>query len=1005
MTSGRRHWGATTVSTLIALAVLTVGLLSLTSAGHLPGSVADAAPAPDGPARPRAPVAPVGGNPIQLRIDSMSPRVVTSTGPGELTVTGMLTNAGDQPVGDVEVRAQRSDRLRTDGDIRTALSGDAADDAVTPSFTRLADELAPGQQVPIELTVPLRGPETASLALARTGIYDLLINVNGVPAGGDQARLAGVHALLPVLGLPAVSGRAAETTAAEPAGAAQQVSVLYPIADRPRRLPTGPAEPVLLGDDQLATDLANGGRLDGLLDALEAGAPAGSPMHQAVCLAIDPDLLRTVSDMANPNGYQVRGPTGTETAGRGTGAADDWLKRLRTDVAGRCVMALPYADADIVALSRAGLGDLTAYATRGGARIVADILRTQVRTEATWPADGLLDERSLTDFARAGGRTVVLSADAVSSGKAARGATGGTVRLSAPGSTTMGLLTDPLVSLAAYGPSSSEDRTLTSRLSSVTGSDPVNPTGSGGTLSDQNTIGAVAYRALGAGSASTPLLVAPPHQWRTTAADAKELLGSIATLVTSGRLAAAPLGGAPTDGAEPAGTAASLVYPLRAGAREVPTSVTNRLREDRNATEQLRAAAIALPGIGSTPDQVFNPVTEGILRAGSAVWRGRGELSEAATKVITDRVRLLRSLVRVLEPPSPYALGDKEAPLPITLSNQLPVGMQVRVQLSDTPGLRITSMTPDPLQPIPPMGQLQVKANAQLNKSGTFSVEARLTTQNGVSLGTPSRLQVRSTVYGTVTLWLTGIAFVLLVVLAMRRIIRRIRGGNSEEDRRARTAPSEPTPAAPPEPIPSEPSEAVGAARSMSGPATISTPISAVAEPGTRSGPPRGARIRGPVGPARSITPVARNNLLGYPNQPPRGSDQQGPVRGLPGNPAQNVPPPAGGRPRHQSQQPRNPGPVRNRATPPNPTPPLPPNGPARPMRGAPAANGRQDPNRNGRPPAPPSGDNRAPERPEATGAAQAPDQPDSDQPARQGGEPRARRNPEKTMPVHRTRQ
>ncbi|WP_028938558.1 DUF6049 family protein [Pseudonocardia spinosispora] len=996
------------MSTLIALAVLTVGLLSLTASGHLSGSVADAAPSPDATARPRAPVAPVGSNPIQLRIDSMSPRVVTSTGPGELTVTGMLTNAGDQPVGDVEVRAQRSDRLRTDGDLRTALSGDAADDAITPSFTRLADELAPGQQVPIELTVPLRGTETASLALQRTGIYDLLINVNGVPAGGDQARLAGVHALLPVLGLPAVGGRAAETTPAEPAGAAQPVSVLYPIADQPRRLPTGPAEPVLLGDDQLGTDLAKGGRLDGLLDALEAGAPAGSPMHQAVCLAIDPDLLRTVSDMAGPNGYRVRGPNGAEVDGRGATAANTWLNRLRTDAAGRCVMALPYADADIVALSRAGLGDMTAYATRGGARIVADVLRTQVRTDATWPADGLLDERSLTDFARAGGRTVVLSADAVSSGKAARGATGGTVRLSAPGSTTVGLLTDPLVSLAASGPPSSEDRTLTSRLSSVTGSDPVNPTGSGGTLSDQNTIGAVAYRALGTASASTPLLVAPPHQWHTTGADAKELLGSIATLVTSGRLVAAPLGGAATEGAEPAGTAASLVYPLRAGAREVPTSVTTRLRDDRNATEQLRAAAVALPGVGSTPDQVFNPVTEGILRAGSAVWRGRGELSEAATKVITDRVRLLRSLVRVLEPPSPYALGDKEAPLPITLSNGLPVGMQVRVQLSDTPGLRIASMTPDPLPPIPPMGRLQVKANAQLNKSGTFSVEARLTTRNGVVLGTPSRLQLRSTVYGTVTLWLTGIAFVLLVVLAMRRIIRRIRGGNSEEDRRARTAPSEPTPA---EPTPAEatpaeatPAEAVASARSMSGPATISTPISAVAEPGPQPGPPRGARIRGPVGPARSINPVARNNLLGYPNQPPRGSTPQGPVRGLPGNPAQNVPPPTGRPPRAQNQPPRSPaqGPVRS------PMPP-PPAGPARPRRVAPGANGQQDPNRqpnpNGRPPAPPAGENRATERPDTTGAAQAPDRPDTDQPAQQGGKPRARRNPEKTMPVHRTRQ
>jgi hypothetical protein len=251
----------------------------------------------------------------------------------------------------------------------------------------------------------------------------------------------------------------------------------------------------------------------------------------------------------------------------------------------------------------------------------------------------------------------------------------------------------------------------------------------------------------------------------------------VARLIAGGQFRSTPLIGGPGAG-DPANLAtnASLVYPLRAGAREVPTSVTANLKIARDGANQLRSAAYAEPGVGNTPAQVFDPVTEGLLRAASAVSRGRESDSVAAAKVISDRVRLLRSSVRVLEPPSPFALGDRAAPLPITLANGLPVGMNVQVVLSKTPGLRT-----DPIaaQRIPPLGRLQLRVNAQLSRSGQFSVEARLTTLAGAQLGPVSRLQIRSTAYGTITLWLTGVAGALLVILAGRRITRRIRAARS----------------------------------------------------------------------------------------------------------------------------------------------------------------------------------------------------------------------------------
>jgi hypothetical protein len=906
-------------TTLVAFAVLTV-TATLVLLASLPG-LAAAAPAghpaqADSASRPLAPApaTPATRGPrLELRVATLTPRVVTSTGPTDLTLTGQLVNTGDQPVRRVGVRAQRGDRLRGEGDVRTALAGAASNDAVTPSFTPVVDRLAPGESAPVRMRVPLRGSTTGSLALSRTGVYELLVNVNGAGDSGELSRMTGVRMLLPVLGLPAdsanPSARPAEPATADGTGSTP-VSMLYPLADQPHRLPTGPGEPVLLGDSGLGISISRGGRLAGLLDALDTGAPVGSPVRASICLAVDPDLLRTVADMSG--GYRVRTPDGQDTDGRAAAAAGAWLDRLRGAAAGHCVIALPFADADLVALSRAGLDDLARYAAADGARIAADILRTPVRADTTWPADGLLDERSLTDYAHSGGRTAVLSADAVAISGRSRDITSGLVRLSTPGAAATGLLTDPLIGLAAHGQGGGAGAGLLTGdvggggsgrgLGSLSDSDDTSPAGSGATLSDQDAIGTTVFRALAgsiasassgssaggstgrsAGAVVAPLVVAPPHRWNTTAADAGDLLGTLGTLIAAGRLSPAALPDPPaarSDSGSPAATApdsepvpdASLVYPLRAGAREVPGAVTQELRTDQDAAADLRSAAVSEPGVGATPAQVFDPVTEGLLRAGSSVWRGSPALADQATGVITERVALLRSLVRVLEPPSPYALGDKEAPLPVTLANGLPVAMNVRLALSATPGLR-TEATPD--QRIPPNGRLQLRVNASLSRSGQFSVEARLTTLSGSPLGVPSRLLLRSTAYGTITLWLTGTAGVLLVILAVRRIARRLRGTATRRPGGEGSTVSSRPPTGPPgwagSPPPPVPETAGG--RSRPGPRrpvgsagssrsrTSTAPLDPAAAPGTvPTATPTGVTSPIPTGTGRPESPRPRRD-------------------------------------------------------------------------------------------------------------------------------------------------
>ncbi len=704
-------------------------------------------------AQPALPVAPAqtgassGG--LELRLVSLTPRIVTEAGPGNITVTGVLVNTGSGPVRDLVARVQRSDVLVTEAAVRAALAGDVSADAVTPTFTQLADELAPGAELPLSLSLPVRGSPDASLAVVRPGLYELLVNVNGVGADGVPARLAGGRMLLPVLDLPVVAGQPA-TGAAAPTATPTAASLLYPLADVPRRRPTGPGEPAVLTDDELAISLDGDGRLGGLLRGLER-APAGSPVRAGICLAVDPELLDTVQQMSQ--GYRVQAPDGALSEGRGAAAAGRWLEGLRAAARGTCVIALPMADTDLVALSRNGLADLGAFAVQRGSQIVAAILGTPVVAQATQPAEGLLDDRALLDYAVGGGRAVLLADNAV---RTDRQAATGVVRLpagAAPGqpTTPFAVLTDGLLTLSA-------------------GTDP------GPALAAQDTIAALAFRAGpgsgGRGAAPTPLVLAPPHRWSLDGTEASALVGAFETLVGTGRFTAANLGAVLT--AEPAATAPTgrLVYSAQAGASEVPATVTTAVRQARDSNADLLSAAENEPEVGASPGQVFEPVTEAMVAATSAAWRGRPELAEAAAQAVTARVEQLRSAVRVVEPPGPYALASEQAPLALTVANGLPVAMNVRVELTGTAGLRTA---PIPLQRVPALGRLQLRVDTDVTRSGQFTVYATVSTPSGSPLGPPSRLLVNSTAYGTITLWLTGTAGALLVILVGRRVLRRIR--------------------------------------------------------------------------------------------------------------------------------------------------------------------------------------------------------------------------------------
>jgi len=249
--------------------------------------------------------------------------------------------------------------------------------------------------------------------------------------------------------------------------------------------------------------------------------------------------------------------------------------------------------------------------------------------------------------------------------------------------------------------------------------------------------------------------------------------------VGSGRLQPRGLGDVVAAGPVTPG-AARPADPLQVGAADLPQPVIDTVREMRADVVDLQSAAVPETGVGASLDAMFTPLLQAALRPASAAWHGRPELAGGAATAAAARIAQLRESVRVLSPPTPYSLGTRDAPLLLTVANGLPVTMEVRLSISSTTGLRVA---PIPAQRIPPLGRRQVQVDSQDVRSGQFVVEAMVRTAAGRQLGPPSRLQVRSTAYGTITVWLTGCAGVLLVVLAARRVVRRIRGEPSRRDR------------------------------------------------------------------------------------------------------------------------------------------------------------------------------------------------------------------------------
>jgi hypothetical protein len=216
-------------------------------------------------------------------------------------------------------------------------------------------------------------------------------------------------------------------------------------------------------------------------------------------------------------------------------------------------------------------------------------------------------------------------------------------------------------------------------------------------------------------------------------------------------------------------------------AEELPISLTSAIVAQNQTQQDVLSAMHADPTNPAhlQPNALIAPLQVDLLRVASSAWRGSGSgAGQDAANTAADQLSVLTGSITIEPPPSSISRASSNSPLPVTVSNKLPVDMRVQIVFSGEPGLE---PPPPSTTEIPAHSPLTLFIQAKLARTGRFSLIETLTTPSGnTTLGSPARLELVSTSYGTIILVVSGVAFGALVLLAARRIYCRARSNKEE---------------------------------------------------------------------------------------------------------------------------------------------------------------------------------------------------------------------------------
>ncbi|MFI0810830.1 DUF6049 family protein [Streptomyces echinatus] len=710
---------------------------------------------------------------VSVSVDALSPSAPTDG--DTLTVSGTVTNNGKQTVTHAHVGLQVGSPLTT----RSAIDSVArhSDEVQGSSGSEIGgkyeedfDKLAPGVAEHFSISVPVD-----KLDLGEDGVYELGVALSGQTSAQPWDQPLGIRrTFLPWQ--PSDADTKTKTTFLWPL-----LSTVHMTA----KTGAGDLQTPEFLDDDLAKDLAPGGRLAQMVEL-------GKDLD--VTWVIDPDLLASVDAMAVGN-YRLQGAGGTSTPGsrEHQAVAKQWLASLQKAVAGKEVVALPFADPDLASLAHKGTsvtGSLSHLkdATDVAATTVKTVLHVTPSTDFAWPVNGAVDPSIMKVATSAGADRVIARSDSLRE--------------------TAGLSYTPSAARPVGGGTTAVVADF--RLSTAFEGD-LTKAGSA-TLAVQQFL-ALSLQLNTQTDEQRSIVVAP--QRTPTASQAQAMAAALTALQGGTWSQPQDLTATSKDKPDPDATTripSTSAYPSSLRRQELPRTAFEQIARTQDKLDSFRVVL-------TDQSRVVTPFGRAINREMSTSWRGRGGEADSYRGAVEAWLDELADQVKLIDK-SETKLSGRSATIPVTVQNNLvqPVGHLV---------LRLESTMPTRLkigdkayyeQPVEISGghSQSVKFTTSANANGRVAVIAQLYTEDGRKYGDPVSFDVKVTEVTPTVMLVIGGGVLLLVLAGFRMYTQRKRAAARQTDEdgpgTAGEGPDEPgNPEAPGDRLPEESDSASGA--------------------------------------------------------------------------------------------------------------------------------------------------------------------------------------------------
>ena len=686
-------------------------------------------------------------DPLQVVIERLTPSALPA--PGKVRVRGTITNTSEEDWSDLGVYLFTSFEPMTTPDAMAAAIAsdprtDVGDRIVEPGLFTEAPDLAPGEETPFELSVPVEELVISGAA----GVYWVGVHVLGTNAVG---RLEGADGRARTF-LPLVPERSTGT----------QLALGIQLRRQVVRAPDGRVRFLEGWQSTLAED----GRLRTVLD-LGRSAPADLPLGWVVDPAVidaalsvsqgNPALeLGGADDPGDTEGQDgdTQGDSDEDTDGGTDGGTDEdsgsegdedeqtdpdgttpegaaatWIVDLVDEAADHTLFALPYADLDVSAVARHGVSDLLTSAFASSTNVLDE--RELTSTPLLLPPSGLMAPGAFADIEP--GLPVVLEPSAVDgapAGPLLNRIDGGRILL-APGPEEL------------WGPEPGAPRSALAVR--------------------QRLLADAALHALSGDRDRTLVRFLPPQwdpgeDWQR-ARFFEGLDVPWLTPVDVGDVLTGVSGEPAVDPAQ------DLVYPDAALQAELPLPTVL-------ATESLIAEGSTVEELVTVESAIDELVVRQALLT-SSVW-SRPRPGRAADRAVATRDRVTGGLEAItVRGPSFVTMSSETGTFQVTVINGLDQRVTVGLRAS-VPGGDLELSTPEPLE-LPPNGRGAMRIDARASDIGVHLVTLQPVSTEGTPLGESTQLSIRSSRVGLILWFVMGIGGTALLVAIVLRIWRRVR--------------------------------------------------------------------------------------------------------------------------------------------------------------------------------------------------------------------------------------